>query len=108
MTKLIENIIVFITAQNEEKAVNIAKALVQEKLAGCVNIVKNIRSIYTWQDKIEDESEVLMIIKTKSSLFEKLNAKVKALHSYTVPEIIAIPIVNGSDDYLKWLNEVTD
>lgn len=100
-------IVVFITVSNEEEAVKIARALVEARLAACVNIVKDIRSIYSWQGKIEDESEVLTIVKTKKSLFEALSAKVKELHSYTVPEIIAFPIIEGSEDYIKWLREVT-
>ncbi len=100
-------IVVFITVSNEEEAVKIARALVEARLAACVNIVKDIRSIYNWQGKIEDESEVLTIVKTKKSLFEALSAKVKELHSYSVPEIIAFPIIEGSEDYIKWLREVT-
>ncbi|MBM4129171.1 MAG: divalent-cation tolerance protein CutA [Nitrospira sp.] len=102
-----DEIVVFITASNEDEASKIARALVEEKLAGCVNIVKDIRSIYSWQGKIEDEPEVLMIAKTQKALFDSLAEKVKALHSYTVPEIIALPIIEGSEDYLKWLEEVT-
>jgi len=102
-----DNIVVFITASSEEEAAKIARALVEGRLAGCVNIVKGIRSIYSWQGKIEDESEVLMIAKTRRELFKALLAKVKELHSYSVPEIIAFPIVEGSGDYLNWLKEVT-
>lgn len=102
-----ENIVVFITAASEEEAVKIARALVEEKLAGCVNIIRNIRSIYSWQGKIEDEPEVLMVAKTRRGNFKTLSKTVKELHSYTVPEIIAIPIVKGSKEYLKWLEEVT-
>jgi periplasmic divalent cation tolerance protein len=102
-----DEIVAIITASNENEAVIIAKALVENKLAGCVNIIKNIRSIYSWQGKIEDEPEVLMIAKTQKHLFDSLMKKVKELHSYTVPEIIAFPIVEGSEDYLKWLREVT-
>jgi len=103
-----ENIVVFITASCEDEAANIARALVEGKLAACVNIVRNLRSIYRWQGKIEDESEVLMIVKTQKKLFHSLSRKVRELHSYSVPEIIALPIVEGSEDYLKWLKEVTD
>lgn len=99
--------VVLITAPNEDEAVKISKTLVEEKLAGCVNIIRNIRSVYFWQDKIEDEPEVLMIVKTKSELFEELEKRVKSLHSYTVPEIIGIKIKKGSESYLNWLNEVT-
>ncbi len=102
-----ENIVVFITASSEDEAANIARALVEGNLAACVNIVRNLRSIYIWQGKVEDESEVLMIVKTQKKLFNSLAQKVRELHSYSVPEIIALPIVDGSEDYLKWLKEVT-
>jgi periplasmic divalent cation tolerance protein len=102
-----DEIIVFITASNDDEASKIAKALVEARLAGCVNVVKNIRSVYSWEGKVEDEPEVLMIAKTQKALFNDLMKKVKELHSYTVPEIIALPIVDGSEEYLKWLKEVT-
>jgi periplasmic divalent cation tolerance protein len=103
----LDEIVVFITASNDDEATKVARTLVEARLAGCVNIIKNIRSIYTWQGKIEDEAEVLMIAKTQKPLFDALMKKVKELHSYTVPEIIAMPIIEGSEDYLKWLREVT-
>ena len=102
-----EHIVVLITSSNEEEAANIAKELVTGRLAACVNIVRNLRSIYRWQGRIEDENEVLMIAKTRRDLFESLLKKVKELHSYSVPEVIALPIVAGSEDYLKWLAEET-
>jgi periplasmic divalent cation tolerance protein len=100
-------IIVFMTASNEDEAAKIARALVEARIAGCVNIINNVRSIYRWQGKIEDEKEVFMVAKTRQELFQTLMKKVKELHSYTVPEVIAIPIVEGSADYLQWLEEVT-
>ena len=100
-------IVVFITASKEDEAVTIARALVEDRLAGCVNIVRNIRSIYRWQGNIEDDNEVLMIAKTKKKLFKALEKKVEELHSYDVPEIIAMPIAEGSNDYLKWLKDAT-
>ncbi len=103
-----DDIVVLITASDEEEASKIAGAIVEEKLAGCVNIIKDIRSIYSWQGKIEDEKEVLMVAKTQKLLFDSLMKRVKELHSYTVPEIIALPIIQGSEDYLKWLKEVTE
>ncbi|MCX8026962.1 MAG: divalent-cation tolerance protein CutA [Thermodesulfovibrionales bacterium] len=102
-----DSIVVYITTPNEDEAVRIAKTLVEERLCGCVNIIKQIRSIYSWQGKIEDDSESLLIIKTKEGLFEPLLKRVKELHSYTVPEIIALPIIKGSKEYLNWLDEVT-
>lgn len=101
-------IVIFVTAPKEDEAAKIAQALVEARLAGCVNIIRNIRSVYRWQDKIEDDTEVLMIAKTQRHLFESFMKKVKELHSYAVPEIIAMPIAGGSEDYLKWLKEVTD
>ena len=107
MAKIPKFVVVLITAPNEKTAVKIAKVLVKEKLAACVNIVKNIRSIYAWQGKIEDEPEVLMIAKTQKKHFKKLVKMVKCLHSYTVPEIIALPIIDGSKDYMDWLGKET-
>lgn len=99
--------IVFVTAKNEEEGKNIQEQLVKEKLAACVNSLP-VESCYTWKGKMERESEVLLIMKTKTSLFEKLAKRVKELHSYDVPEIIALPILKGSEGYLKWIDEVTE
>ena len=92
---------------NEEEAAAIARNLVEARLAACANIVRNIRSIYAWQGKVEDDSEVFMILKTKKSLFDPLSTRIRELHSYDVPEIIALPIIMGSEDYLKWIREST-
>jgi len=109
MTDHISNneIVCYITAPNEDEAVNIARVLVGDRLAACANIVKNVRSIYSWKGTIEDDAEVLMIVKTQKALFQQLSNKVKELHSYDVPEIIALPIVDGSEEYLQWLREAT-
>jgi periplasmic divalent cation tolerance protein len=101
-----EGIIVFVTASKEEGAVAIARVLVEERLAGCVNIVGGVRSIYRWEGNLEDDREVLMIVKTRRELFPLLEKRVKELHSYTVPEIIALPVAEGSLDYLAWLEGV--
>jgi periplasmic divalent cation tolerance protein len=103
-----ETIVVLITASTEDEGAKIARALVEAHLAGCVNMVKGVRSIYRWKGKVEDESEVLMIAKTRRDHFDALSKKVRELHSYSVPEIIAFPIVEGSADYLNWLKEVTE
>ena len=97
----------FMTAANEDEAAAIARSLVETRLAACVNIIKNVRSVYAWQGKIEDDAEVIMIAKTRKGLFEALAKKVRELHSYKVPEIIALPVVGGSEDYLKWIREST-
>ncbi len=100
-----EHIVVFITAPDEDTAAGIAKTLVGEELAACVNIVKDIRSIYKWQGKTEDESEVLMIAKTSRDMFSALEKKVKSMHPYDVPEIISVPIDQGSEQYVEWLSK---
>ncbi len=102
-----EYLMVFSTVGSEEEGVKIAKDLVRAKLAACVNIVPKLRSIYRWKGKIYDDPEILLIIKTRKDLFEKLKDKVIKLHSYEVAEVIAIPILFGSEPYLKWLLEVT-
>ena len=95
------------TAPNEDEAAAIARVLVETRLAACVNIIRNVRSVYAWQWKIEDDAEVIMIAKTRKGLFEALAKKVRELHSYKVPEIIALPVIAGSEDSLKWIREST-
>ncbi|MEW6359144.1 MAG: divalent-cation tolerance protein CutA [Planctomycetota bacterium] len=102
-----KHIVVFVTAPNGEEAAKIARAVVEERLVACGNITQGIRSIYRWQGKVCDDAEVLLIMKTRRDLFERLAARVKELHSYEVPEIIALPIVAGSAAYLKWIDEQT-
>lgn len=103
-----ETIVVYVTVPKEEEAVKIARALVQERLSACVNIIPSISSIYRWEGKVEEDKELLLIIKTKRATFERLCRRVKELHSYTVPEIIALPIVEGSTDYINWLIDSVD
>jgi periplasmic divalent cation tolerance protein len=99
--------VVFVTTPNEESAAAIGRTLVQERLAACANLVGPIRSIYRWQDNVEDAAEYLLIIKTRSSLCAQLEKRVKELHSYEVPEIIAVKIDRGSPPYLAWVHEST-
>lgn len=100
-------IVIFITTSSLEEAEKIGKKLVEERLIACVNIVPHVKSIFTWKEKVCQEAESLMVIKTKEDLFDDVLKKVKTLHSYTVPEVIALPIIKGSEDYLKWVGEVT-
>ena len=102
-----EPMIVLVTCGSEEEGLKIARTLVEERLAACVNLLPPIRSIYRWEGKTCDEKEWLLIIKTKKERFEDLEKKVKSLHSYSVPEIIGLPIVEGSSSYLQWLEEMT-
>ncbi len=85
----------------------IGLALVEERLAACVNIIPRVESLFCWEGKICREREALMVVKTTSRRFEKMTKRVKQLHPYTVPEIIAVPIVKGSADYLKWVRDMT-
>jgi len=102
-----DEIIVLITASRQEEAALIGKTLVNERLAACVNIVSDVRSIFTWEGKVQDDSETLLIVKSRIPLLDQVTIRVKSLHSYTVPEIIALPIIGGSADYLKWLRGAT-
>lgn len=101
------HIVVYITVPSPEEGEKIAKTLVEKRLVACVNIVPGLRSIYRWEGRVCDDRELLLIAKTSGDLFSKLETEVKSLHSYRVPEIIALPIVNGSKDYLDWIDENT-
>ncbi len=96
-----------VTIDDPGKAAELARLLVEKKLAACVNIISEIRSIYQWKGKVCDEKEVLMIIKTRTRLFGELKAAVKASHPYEVPEIISLPIDDGLADYLQWIDSCT-
>lgn len=100
-------IVVFMTASKEEDAASIAEKAVKEGLAACCSIIPSVRSIYTWKGDVCDDRESLAVFKTRKSLFEKLRKRIKELHSYEVPEIIAVKIEAGHRDYLKWIDEVT-
>ena len=98
-------IIIFVTTATAEEAEKISRILVEEKLAACGTIMAGLRSIYFWEGKIEDAKESMMVIKTKTSRFKKIEKRVRSLHSYSVPEIVAVPVVQGSKTYLKWVKE---
>ena len=94
---------VLVTAGSEELAVSIARALVGERLAACVNIVGPVRSIYRWRDAIEDDREYLLIVKTRATLYVKVERRVRELHTYEVPEVLALNADRGSPPYIQWL-----
>ena len=98
-------IVIFITAKNSREANKIATKLMEEKLIACANIVKGVSSIFRWQGKVDKANETLLILKSKKSCFKKLVKVVKKYHSYDVPEIIALPIVDGCKDYLNWVKK---
>ncbi len=101
-------IVVYVSVGSEKESLTIARTLVEEKLAACVNLFSSIRSIYRWEGKICDEPECYLIIKTRQGLFQALKERIKALHSYSVPEIIALPVVEGLDSYLEWIHTETE
>ena len=98
-----DKLVLFSTCETAEEASRIARHLVEQKLAACVNIVSGARSIYRWQGKIEEASEVLLIIKSSRALLGELRVELAKLHSYEVPELVALTIVDGSPTYLEWL-----
>ena len=102
-TKPSDLIVVLMTAASLEEATKIADTLVESKLAACVQVLSEMHSIYLWKGEVERAREVLMIAKTTMAKFEGLQNQVRAIHSYETPEIIALPVVAGSEDYLKWL-----
>jgi len=99
-----DKIIVLTTCPSEEEAGRIARLLVEERLAACVQILPPMRSIYRWRGALEESEERLLMIKTRRGLFEDLSRRVRASHSYEVPELLAVPVVDGAEDYLAWMD----
>jgi periplasmic divalent cation tolerance protein len=100
-------VVIFITCKDPAEAEKIAGALVERRLIACGNITTEITSIFQWKGNIENDQEVLMIAKSRNDIMENIIAEVKKLHSYETPEIIAMPIVSGSSDYLEWITAET-
>jgi periplasmic divalent cation tolerance protein len=98
-----ENLVVLITAANEEEGARLAKTLVEARLAACVSLVPQARSYFWWEGKIDEQSETIMIVKTRHQVLPQLIETVQKNHSYAVPEIIALPIIDGAANYLNWL-----
>ncbi|MBN1881605.1 MAG: divalent-cation tolerance protein CutA [Deltaproteobacteria bacterium] len=99
--------VILVTADSEAHALSISKHLIENRLAACASIVPKIRSIYMWEDTICDEEEFLLIIKTRGDLFERVRDAIVEMHNYSVPEIVSLPIVEGLEEYLAWINDVT-
>jgi uncharacterized protein involved in tolerance to divalent cations len=99
-----DKIVVLCTCSSAEEARRLAGALIEKRLAACVNLLPPVRSIYHWKGAIEEGDETLMIIKSSRPLFERLRSEIARLHSYEEPEIVALPIVDGSESYLDWMD----
>ncbi len=100
-------ILVLVTAPNADTAAALARTLVEEGLAACGNLIPGLRSIYRWEGKVQDEAEVLLLLKTRASLFEPLRARLVALHPYQVPEVLRVDIAEGHAPYLAWILDST-
>jgi len=99
-------IIVLVTTANKSEAETISEALIKEKIIACANIISTVTSFFNWQGKVDKCEECLVVMKSRRDLFAKLAERVKELHSYEVPEVLAFPIVDGSKPYLAWLGSV--
>ena len=99
-----DKIVVLSTCDSEEQAQQIARHLVEHRQAACVNIMPGARSVYRWKDKIEETAEFLLVIKSRRDLFAAVRAAIEKIHTGEVPEIIALPVVDGSEAYLDWMD----
>jgi periplasmic divalent cation tolerance protein len=99
------HIVIFITSASKTEALRIARALVEQKLVACVNIVDKVLSLFWWKKKIDKASEVLMVAKSTRAKLDPIVKLVRSLHSYEIPEIIAFPVAGGNKDYLDWIDE---
>ena len=100
-------LVVLVTVPSREVGREVANKLVDKRLAACVNLVPGVVSIYRWQGKLEEDDELLLVIKTRASHFKRLAAEIKKMHPYDLPEVIGLPIVQGSQEYLTWLGGET-
>jgi periplasmic divalent cation tolerance protein len=100
-----DKIVVLVTAASRRECKKIARHLVETRLAACVNISQPIESVYRWEGKIADERELLLIIKSTRELFPEIKAEISKIHSYRTPEIICLPIIDGSRNYLQWVSD---
>lgn len=98
-------IVILITCSTDKEAKKIANTLLTQKKAACVNILHRVNSLFWWQGKIDSANEVLLVVKTESHLFDYIVKLVKKIHSYDVPEIIALPVIGGNKEYLEWISE---
>jgi len=100
-----DSLVVLCTLPDREQATRLARALVEERLAACASLVPGLTSVYRWQGAIQQDEEVLLLVKTTQAVYTRLEQRIRALHPYELPEIIAVPIQTGQADYLKWIQE---
>jgi uncharacterized protein involved in tolerance to divalent cations len=100
-----DKLVVFVSCEGKEQAERIAGALVEARLAACVNVLPGVRSCYTWEEKVKWSEEVLLVVKTTREVFAELEAKILELHTYKLPEVIGVKIEKGSEKYLQWMAE---
>lgn len=98
-----EFIVIYCTVPNKNEGKEIAKALIKHKLVACVNIMDKIESMFLWDGQMMEEKEALLMIKTKREMFEDINSVIQKLHSYNVPEVVAVPVIEADSTYLKWI-----
>lgn len=98
---------VYVTAKDSKQALDIGRALVEERLAACVNLLGSIRSLYRWEGRLNDAREAAFVAKTRASLVSEVSARVKELHSYACPCVVALPLAGGNPDFLSWIGEQT-
>ncbi|UCF65677.1 MAG: divalent-cation tolerance protein CutA [bacterium] len=100
-----EHIIVFCTVPDTDTAHKLSKVLVEEKVAACCNIIPAVKSFYFWEENLQEDQELLLVIKTRQEVFPALEIKIRENHPYSVPEILALPIIHGNHEYLKWMDD---
>jgi periplasmic divalent cation tolerance protein len=100
-----DKVVIMVTASSRRECRRIARRLIEEKLAACVNITQPIQSVYHWEGKLEHSKEFLMLIKTNRDLFPQIKTEIGLIHSYHTPEIICLPIIDGSPNYLQWISD---
>ena len=100
-----DHLVVFVTCPTKRIAHRLTRALLERRLVACVNILPSVESLFWWEGKIDQGTEVMLVMKTQKKLFNRLVKRVESLHSYTTPEIIALPVIAGSKNYLNWINQ---
>lgn len=102
-----DRVVLYVTCGGREEAMKIGRALVEERLAACANVLSPHTAIYRWEGKMQEDAEVGLLLKTRRALIERATARVKELHSYTVPCVVALPVVGGNADFLAWIGQET-